>query len=280
MKKTLILFWLLNIYYGYSQDVNFFVKEIKEERNSDQEKSVLELEVSISGIKINEANLVKVKQITKAIDDKGNILKRKKSFFGDDYSSSSNITLKLEAPSRDAKKINQIQGVIKYFSPSENTKSKITITKPLDKVNTNLLAGYSNDVHLSLISKEALEKLEKEDEKEYQKKIEKLKKDGVFGDELVETVDAFKDFFEGFFSFSDSKEAFSFVFNDEKEKIVDILVYNETGEKMNYGSSTSNRKKIISLKEEPKNNWSIEILLENDKSLKEFNFSIDNLILP
>jgi hypothetical protein len=279
MKKLLFLL-IINIGSIYSQDINFFVKEIKEERNSDQEKSFLELGISISGIKINESSQVKIKEISNAVDDKGNILKKKDSFFDDDYSSSSNITLKLEAPSRDSKKINTIQGIVKYFTPSKDTDSKLIINNPLNKFNTNLLGNKYKNITLTLVSKEALEKLQKEDKKEYQKKIEQLKSEGVFGNEIVATVDAFKGFFEGFFNLSNSKESFTFFIDDAEEKIVDILIYNEKGEKMNYGSSSSNRKKTISLKEEPKNDWSIEILIEDEKSLKEFKFSIENLILP
>ncbi|MBA6156043.1 hypothetical protein H3Z83_05855 [Tenacibaculum sp. S7007] len=264
----------------YSQDINLFIKDIKEERHLEQEDSFIELTSIIKGIKVNNLNQVKIKEITTAVDDNGNILKKMESFFGDDYSSSNQLKIKLEAPSRKSSKISSLEGVIKYFSPSESNGSKIIITNLLDNYNKNLLRKKHSDIKLTLIDKEALQKLKEEDEKEYNKQIEKLKKEGGLGEELAETVGAFKQFFEGFSNFG-SKESLSFYIEDKKDEIVEIFIYNGEGKKMNYGSSRMGKNKLtINLREKVASNWKIEVLIENEKSLKEYKFNLINIILP
>ena len=271
---------LLLIHTSYSQEVNLFVKNIKEERNSNQSDSYLELEASISGLKVDEFNQIKIGEITKAVDNQGNVLKKIDSYFGEDYSSENEIKIKIEAPFRSATKIKTLEGTIKYFSPSEQNDSKIIITQPLEKLNTNLLKSYTSEIKLTLVNKAEMEKWKAQDEKKYQKELEKLKKEGTIEAAVAESVDVFKKMFEGFSTMGDDASSFSFIITDKKESLIDIFVYNEKGEKMNYGSSTSGDFKTISLKEEPKNTWSIEVLLENEKSLKEVKFSISEIVLP
>ena len=281
MTKRMIFIAILSLISKttFSQEINLFIKDIKEERHLEQEDSFIELTSIIKGIKVNDLNQIKIKEITNAVDNNGNILKKMESFFGDDYSSSNQLKIKLEAPSRKSNKISSLEGVIKYFSPSESNGSKIIINNLLDNYNKNLLRKKHSDIKLILIDKEALQKLKDENEKEYNKKIEELKKEGNLGEGLAETVGVFKQFFEGFSNFG-SGESLSFYVEDKNKEIVEIFIYNEEGEKMNYGRSKNNNKLTISLREKPTSDWKIEVLIENDKSLKEYKFSLNNIILP
>lgn len=280
-REILVIVLLLAFKTMFSQEVNLFVKDIKEERHLEQEDSFVELKTIIKGLKIDEFNQVKVKNISKAIDDSGNKLKKKESFFGDDYNNSNEITLKLEAPFRKSTKITLLEGTIKHFSPSESNGSKIIINNPLKKYNKNLLKKNKLGVKLILVDKKTLEKLKKEDEKKYNEELKKLKKEGGLGEGLAETINIFKDFFESFSNFGSSEKSLSFYIDDKEDKIVEILIYNEKGKKMNYGSSKMGSHNLtINLKDKVTENWKIEVLVENEKSLKEYKFTLTNIILP
>ena len=266
--------------FAAAQEINLFIKDVKEERRLDTDDSYVELTALIQGIKIDDLNQIKIKSITNASADDGNTLQKKESFFGDDYSSDNEFKIKLEAPTRKATRLVNIDGVIKYFSPTETNGGKVIINNPLKSYNKNLLSKKYKDVKLTLVDKEALDKLKEKDEKEYQKKVDELKESGVLGEGMAETVDAFKQFFEGFGGFGD-ENALSFYLEDPKEKIVDILIFNAEGKKMNYGRSQYGEHKLsISLKEAAQPNWKIEILIESDGALKEHTFKVANVILP
>jgi len=281
MKKIAICILLIfGSKVALTQNINLFVKEIKEERHSDQNDNFIELTTLVNGVKIDDEHKIVIKKITKAIDNKGNSLKKIEDFFGDDYSSNSEIKIKLEAPQRSSTRIVTVEGVLKYFTPSETNNSIVIIQNPLNQFNSNLLEKHSSNVKLTLIDKESLEKLKEEDENEYKKKIEKLKADGVIKEEEAETIDVFKQFFEGFSNFGGSKESLTFYVQDAKDEIIDILIYNNQGEKMNYGRSQMNNKLTISLREMPKDDWKIKIVIENIESVKELNFKLTDIILP
>ncbi|QLG46277.1 hypothetical protein [Costertonia aggregata] len=282
MKTTLFfsLFMLLSVSRSFSQDVNLFIKSVKEERHSDQNDSFLELEASINGIKINENNQVKIHEISLAKDDLENILEKKESFFGDDYRSDNDITIKLDAPFRNAKKLALVQGTFKFYNPTVENKGKVVFDKFLENYNTNILKGHSSDAKLTLVNKEEMDRLKKEDKKQYKKELEKLKSEGALPEGMAETLDAFTTMFEGMFSFGTSKESLTFIKDDPNEKIVEILVYNEKDEKMNFGYSNMGSTSTISLREVPQNTWRLEILLENDKAVKLMKFKLNDILLP
>lgn len=281
MTKKLIVIAMLGLLSknAFSQEVTLFIKDIKEERRLEPENSFIELTSIVNGLKVDDLNQIKLHEITNAVDDSGNTLKEVKSFFRDTYDSSSRLTIKLEAPARKATKISSLEGTIKQFSPSEANGSKIIVTKPLDQYNKNLLRKNYKDVKLILVDKEGLQKLKEKDEEAYNKQIEQLKKEGGLGEGLAEAVDALKQFFEGFSNFG-SGESLSFYIEDEKNKIVEILIYNEKGEKMNYGSIQGHKNLTINLREKAAPDWKIEILIENKNSLKTHKFKLTDIILP
>lgn len=274
-----LLYFLSNS--TFSQEVNLIIYDIKEERHLRQENSFIELTSTINGLDIDNLNQVKLKNITSALDDNGNVLDKMESFFGDDYSTKNELTIKLEAPSRKSNELLTVEGIIKLFSPSEANGSIIKISNPLDLYNKNLLPKNITDVTLTLIDKEALKKLREEDDEAFKKQIEQIKEETGLGDGVAESfIGVFKQFFEGLSNFG-SGESMSFYVDDEKDKIVDIIIYNGTGELMNMGSSRMGKNNLsINLKEKVASDWRIEVMIENAKSIKEYNFSLSNIVLP
>lgn len=243
--------------------------------------SFIEITVLVQGIKVDEQNNVKIKEIVQAKDDVGTTMKRVSSFFGDRYESNNQLKIRLEVPSRQASKISVVEGSIKDFSPSEANGSRIVVRNISQMNNKNLLSKYASDVKLTLIDAEAFNKMKEADEKMMNKEIEKLKKEMGLGDEVEATIDAIKQFIDGFSSFGSSGESLSFFVDDANEKIVEILILNAKGEKMNYGSSRMGKDRLtLNVREKIADDWRIEILLENEKSMKEYKFKLENIILP
>ena len=285
MKKTICFLIILYLSGSFTlikaQEVRVFVKDIKEERRLEEDQSFIELDVIIKGLKVNDSNQVKIHKITKAVDDLGNTLHQKESYFGDDYSGKNSITIKLEAPVRAASQINLIEGSLKRYSPSVKNGSKLILKNPLRFMNKNLIPKNASNVKLTMIDQNMLKELQEKDEIEYQKKLEKLKEQEVLGEGLAEIVDAFKDFFDGFSGFGSNEEKLHFYLEDEEEKIVDVFFFNEKGKKMNSGRSQYGSHKVTyGLDEKINEKWIIEILLETEDSMKFVDFKIADIILP
>lgn len=275
MKKELISIATLSLISqgSFSQDVGLSVKDIKEVRHLEQEDSFLELTLEIAGVKVDATNKVKLKEITRATDEEGNALRRIESFFGEDFNNRNQLALKLSAPSRKSGKLSSLEGIIEVFSPSESSGTKVVIENPLDYYNKNLLGKSSTDMKLTLVEEE------KEDEpNEFDEQVEKLKEEGAVDEGMVGVLDAFQELFES--SDSESRESISFYTEDDEDEIAEILIYDGQGEKMNNGYKKINDDLTIFLEEKVAADWKIVILIKNEKSLKEYKFSLTDIVLP
>ncbi|MDT4865381.1 hypothetical protein FQZ97_1001790 [compost metagenome] len=89
-----------------------------------------------------------------------------------------------------------------------------------------------------------------------------------------------KGFFESLFDYGSYGPGMTFLVNDPGKKIVGINVYNDQGEKVNNGWSSSDKQRTIMLSSEPQNNWKLEVLLENAASVKEHTIKLGQVFLP
>jgi hypothetical protein len=287
IRFTLLFLLVFSCRYVSSQEIKILVEDVREERRSgfNKSRSLLELQIRVNGINVDDFNQIRILNITKAIDDKGNSLKRLKDLLYDGkFKSDNKLSIRLEAPSRESTKLELLEGVIECFVPSENKNSKVVINNLLEKYNQNLLQMVSNS-KLTLINRERLRNLKEKDSEEYNKKIEEIKKIGDLGEEAETNLDRFKSLFDDFSKFDDlkDKKSLAFYFEGDRDEIVDIIVYNDTGQKMNTGSTRYGSKKmkmIVKLRKEPQINWRIEILLRNKESVKELKFSVADIFLP
>ncbi len=280
MKTLLCFFAMLLAGVGYAQVINVLVTDIREERTLDQYYSGIELTIKINGIQIDENRRVKVGKITHAIDNLGNTLEEKTSSFGYDYKDRNEVSFKLNAPLRSATHLNTVEGTINYYNPTVENKGKIEVKKPLDKYNTDFLKGVTTEAKLILIDEESLKKLKSENEAAFNKEMDKLKKDNAIEEKMGGLVTGFKDFFEGLFNYGSYGSSLNFYVDDPEKKIVAINVFNEKGEKVSNGYFSSGNQMTITLNEEPKNTWKVDVLLENEKALKEYKFKLTNVFLP
>lgn len=271
--------WLLM---SVAQTPTVQVKNITEDRYLDQSRNSIEIEFEVKGLEIDKAHLIKLNSISKAIDSNNEILEKKRVSFGYTYQSKSELRLGLEAPLRSAQFIKEIRGTISYFVPSEENGSKIIISNPLAYYNTNLLASVKTDVKVLLLDKASLNELEQKDKVAYMEKLKALNLD-QFAEGLQQTASGLQSLFEDLFKDigPSSKDEFIFYIEDKDKKLVDILVYNEKGERMDSSRSlTGDYQRKVSLKEIPQSDWTVTILLENKNAVKELDFIISNIQLP
>lgn len=280
--KTLLLSlcFILCQSISFAQNANVFVTDIREERELNQKNSVLQLHIKVNGIAVNENKKIKIGSLLKANDNTGNELKQVLGSFDNEYSDANEVVLKLQAPMRNATQLSVVEGTLKYFTPTKSNKGITEIAQPLDKYNTNLLKNLKAGISLILIDEQGLKKLKAENETAYNKAVEKLKKENPDADKMVELVGGFKGFFESLFSYGSYGPTLTFLVDDPSKKIVQINVYNEKGEKMNNGWSSGDRQLTIMLSAPLQNSWKIEILLENNQSLKELKFKLAQVYLP
>ncbi|HBI01678.1 MAG TPA: hypothetical protein DDY18_08655 [Flavobacterium sp.] len=262
------------------QQVNLMVTDVREQRALDQDNSTVELTLKVNGIKVDENRMVKFGRITKATDNLGNALEEKESSFGYDYKDRNEVSFKVSAPPRKATALSTVEGTIKYFSPTLENKGKVEINKPLDKYNTNFLKGVVSDVKLILIDEEGLKKKKAENDAAFDKELEKFRKENAINEKVGGFMTGLKDFFESMFSFGSSGPSMGFYLDDPKKKIVSISVYDEKNEKVNNGYFSSGTQMTVNLNTAPKNTWKVVVMLENEKSMKEINFSLNNVFLP
>lgn len=260
------------------QSINMTVSDVKETRQMLQDFSSIDLNVAIQGVKVNDENRVKIKEITSATDDKGNELKQKEDFFNIGYNTNNLINIKLEAPSRNATKIKTVTGVLKYFSPSEENGSKVTIKNIAEAYHKDLLKDDKN-IKLVLLDREKL--LEAvNDENSYKKYKKELQKRGNLNNAIIETKNSFKDYLDKFSSFGYG-DYLSFYIEDNDKKIVSVSVKNKQNETVSFILSRPDTNiALVTINDKLSPDWTMEILVENDKSLKEYKFSLSDIVLP
>lgn len=265
---------------GFAQNVNVLVTDIREERRLDQRSSSLELTLKVNGIPVDENRKIKIGTVIKATDNLGNELKHVVGSFDNDYTGYNEVKLKLEAPPRNATHLNVVEATLSYFTPTKDNKGVVEIASVLDKYNTNLLKNQNSEAKLILIDEERMKKMKAENEAAYNKEMEKFKKENPEAEKMSELMGGLKGFFESLFDYGSFGPVMTFLVDDPKEKIVEILVYNEKGEKMNNGWSKSDNQLSIMLSSPPQKNWKLEVLLQNNKSVKEHTIKLGQVFLP
>lgn len=280
--KTILLTICLGCIFctGLAQNVNVLVTDIREERLLDQRASSLELRIKVNGIMVDDQRKIRIGKVIKATDNLGNELQQIIGSFEGDYTGFNEVKLKVTAPLRNATHLNAVEGTLKYFTPTKENKGIVEITRPLDKYNQNLLKNQSSDVRLILIDEEGLKKLKQENEAAYNKEMEKFKKENPEAEKMSELMGGLKGFFDSLLDFGSYGAGMTFMVDDPKQKIVEINVYDEKGEKRNNGWSKSDRQLTVMLSAPPLKNWKLEVLLENAKSVKEYTFKLGQVFLP
>lgn len=261
----------------FSQDVRLLVNGVEEQRYIDDRQGQLRLLTMIADLKVDAGHLVKIKEITHAVDDKGTSLKRLDGpYFEGAYNDSPKIAITLGRPRRQASKLKKVEGVLRYFTLSREKKSKVVIHDFINRRNENLLAGFHPNVKLMLTEAGSISELAKSNPDDYTVEIERLHKEVGIGKSIAEAESFFRYMLWEF----EPPKGLYFYLEDTHDELYKINVYDGEGEKINPSYSYGGNMYKLGFEEKPSPDWTLEILVENEDVIKDLKFSLENVDLP
>ncbi len=230
---------------------------------------------SIRNLGENLTQYVRIGEIKKAVDSKGNtLLDPKSSKWSYESASSSNLKIDLLSPAREASSIAELSGNFRFFTPSESNGSVVKVSKFTSLSDKNLLPSKAG-LKLTYLSPEAIKKKGEELKKMREEEMEKL--DG----EARKFAEGIMSIFEGFTSWGDNYHNIHFMTEGNAEKLIDIEFIDAKGEKISTnGKSSSDSQITYFFNTEPAKDWSLRILYETPKSVKTVPFSFKDIRLP
>lgn len=262
-----------------AQQVELLLKGTEESRNISFWPSKLELTTELTGIEVDENHQVGLKEIT-AVDNLGNRLKPMVGYpYPTNYFAKNNeIVIGIEPPVRKAHKIT-VEGIIEYFTLSEELRSKLSFTNLGQQYHKNLLAGIGS-CKLVLIDLEDLSKLKENDETAYNKKVKEIHKKAGVGININEAKRYIDRAVLDFNSWDgEVSKVLHFYRKDPNENIVEIKVYRD-GESLFNGTFSNNSTYSYSLTERLNPEMRLQIIVKNENAVKEIPFQLKNISLP
>src|SRR5690606_4728173 len=225
--SKIVLFAIAFLVSGFvwSQNFNLFLQSIDEDRYSGESRimyhtdssSTITLTAMVNGIRLDENHLIKLKEV-KAVDDRSNSLAFISSnlYYDTRYQDDKNLEIKLEAPARNATKID-VQGSLLYFNPTEKNKGKVIIRDILSRPGKNLLAGIYPNSELVYIDTDELINLKAKMEKLLDSEVEKRKKQvGEISEEEKRQITYTRQLFNDMFDVSNNRFGYTITFQSNK----------------------------------------------------------------
>lgn len=303
MQNPILLLFMLLLTFSLSncsKKIQLSLADVTEIRSSIPNRSKLNLLVETKHLSLDESAQIKFTEVV-GTSDLNHIFSGKDNKWQiQEYSPLFNISLNI--PSRKAKQINEIKGKIKVFNPSKEKKSKVVFNGIPEPSQRNLLGAYHKNIQLYVIdsidfSSEIpktkallLDSLSNNSPSLSQEEIENRIEDLELSfDWLMQVLEASAD------------NRINFIYYDPESKIVDIRVLDENGKLQRstytYFPLTSfifplkaPKKEVdkiellpefksIGFWEQPKDNWTLEILIENKSSTTTYTFQLNNILL-
>ena len=276
----------------WSQNFNLFLQSIDEDRHSGESRimyhpdsvSTITLTAMVNGITLDQNHLIKVKEV-KAVDNKSNSLALISSnfYYDNRYQDDKKLEIKLEAPARNATKID-MQGSLLYFNPTEKNKGKVIIHDILNRPGENLLKNIYPNAELVYTDTDELINLKAEMEKLINSEIEKRKKEvGEISEEEQREIEYTRQLFNDMFDLSDNRFAYTITFQSNeniKDAYFSFAIFNAEGKSISSGYSSVNNLYQYHLSEPTTEGCYIQLIKEVDSAVKELKFDLKNIILP
>lgn len=275
---TLFLLFF-TLFAASAQGVSVEVVEVTDSRVKgrfvENPASNLIISIEVTGLITDTRQLLKAGNITRAVDNLGNSIQTQDEVY-DGYADVTVLHLRLHSAERRATEISVLEGTLKYFTPTVANKGLIEVDKPADKLGTNILKGKYSDIALVLLDRKKLQNLKNTNEKAYKQELDKLKKEyGPGAEKIQQLEEVLEDPDFGF-----DNEIFIF-FHDPKNQIANLIIRNEADQWLSYGNSATGNHISFSLSEQVFDNTiKIELTIENAQSVKEYPFTLKNIILP
>ncbi|MGS2760926.1 hypothetical protein [Sinomicrobium sp. M5D2P9] len=294
MKPKLILIFVFCIssITSYSQELNLFLQDIKEERlNGQTQRSTsdsinnITFTTAVNGIALDDYHFVKLGKL-KVVDETGKSLKEIKGPFykNDTYKNNKRMEFTVEAPIRQVTKIKTFEGSLLYFTPTEANGGKIIIRDFLQRKDENLLADSYPEIDLQLMDTDKLLDVQEEMQKMIDARVEKRKKESPISDKEQEEINQARQLLDrimGLTNRSSVYKTLTFQLNQKlNEAFYRMDIYNENDKKVSSGYSSVDNIYQFHLTEQPTKGCYIEILIENKNAVKELPFQFNNTVLP
>ena len=145
MKQITYLFFLLP-FALYSQEDKITLQDISELRCLNSTESRIKLNLKFDTLLFHDAKTRIIDAY--AYDNLGNYLEKKESLFSNEYESISNTSVEIHVPPREASSLEKIVLELEVLSPTEENGAIIYIHPAQNKLNQNLLEGYTQDAIL------------------------------------------------------------------------------------------------------------------------------------
>ncbi|WP_417361543.1 hypothetical protein [Galbibacter sp.] len=292
--SNIVLFVMVFLVSGAvcSQEFNLFLQSIDEDRYYGKSRimyhtdsiSTITLTAMVNGITLDKNHLIKVKEI-KAVDNKSNslVLISSNFYYDNRYQDDKKLEIKLEAPARNATKID-MQGSLLYFNPTEKNKGMVIIRDVLSRPGKNLLENIYPDSEFVYIDTDELINLKAEMEKLIDSEVEKRKIEvGEISEEEQREIEYTRQLFNDMFDLSDNRFAYTITFQSNKnikDAYFSFAIFNAEGKSISSGYSSVDNLYQFHLVEPPTKGCYIQIITEVDTAIKELKFNLKNIILP
>lgn len=280
-KKLCLLIYLIFQNIGYSQ------LTINKAGTYDSNKSIT-INAFVDTLDINKINTIKILSATAKIDNE-QIINSSEAYPDMYYQDSDNsIQTIFKNLSKPIYKIDTLKVKVKYFTPTEENKSLITIKNPLQKFGLNLIENEYPKMKFILLDFHALKNLKRKNKKKYKTLIEKIEENNkVAKDSIASFVNkAIQEYKELKLSDAEYKKRLLFYIEDEKREIKKVSLYDKNGEDIGlalyniWSKSYTSRIQIQLCREIPEDTWTIKLHIENEKSTKEIELKMENIIIP
>ncbi|MGJ8743124.1 hypothetical protein [Polaribacter sp.] len=276
MKKLYLFTLCFYTCIGFAQNNSrYFLDDVRIQRSFDNFDGYVKLTYNLFDVQLTEKDKIEVDTIYEAVDNKGKKLTQiKTSYFSTNKKS---FLIQLTQPSRGATSIKTVSGGLKYFRPTEENGAIITCKNSRSQLNKNILKNASTSAILKLIDIQKVEKLKIKSKEHLASHIDSLKKTNKITDAEIKMIQNISSFFS---NKSGDTPTINFYKNDPKKEIIEINIYDEKHRKQSNGYYASNFNYNVTLKQAPKENWTIEVILESKKAITIIPFEFKNVFLP
>lgn len=158
---------------------------------------------------------------------------------------------------------------------------RVVLRNFLQQKGANLLASSYPEIELILLGTNGLD-LEKEIDKMMDTEVEKRKKKGLIKEEEQKEIDHARKFLKDMFSLKDNRSdyAVAFQLNKEPEIFFRFTIYNGEDKVISNGHSSFMNIYQVHLLERPTEQCYIEIVMENENSVKKLKSKMEDIVLP
>lgn len=246
-----------------AQDFSAKIESTSEFRSSDPRETALDIYLHYDGLDINEYTLFKVIP-SLAIDNLGNRL----SAAGEpDFLRPSISHAKLEGPMRDASSLQQVVMQIQCFNPSLENGAIVRIPNFYDKRGTNLLASYKEYQGLNFVVTDNIGT-----RAEVAALMGKDSLPDYMGSEFKPRPD--QDWYATYL-----------LFEDPEGQIMKIEILDAAGnpvehvnwDRLSYGKVVQQRR--IYFQTPIHKDWTLQLVIENEKAFQEYTFEFYDIAL-